>query len=74
MSTRRSPARDTARRRSATVDAVGRPIADNNICQDGTTCVATGEDRRLGDFFTNAIDERGCVMVAHGRHDAKPTR
>jgi hypothetical protein len=49
-----------------TVDVVGRPIADNNICQNGTTCVATGEDRRLGDFFTNALDERGCVLVATG--------
>ena len=48
-----------------TADAVGRPISkNNNICQNGTTCVATGEDRRLGDFFTNGIDERGCVMVA----------
>jgi hypothetical protein len=47
-----------------TVDVVGRPIADSDICQSGTTCVATGEDRRLGDFFTNAIDEQGCVMVA----------
>ena len=52
--------------RQQTVDVVGRPIADNNICQNGTTCVATGEDRRLGDFFTNAIDERGCVLVATG--------
>jgi hypothetical protein len=50
----------------ATVDAVGRPIANNNICQNGTTCVATGEDRRLGDFFTNAVDERGCVLIATG--------
>jgi hypothetical protein len=47
-----------------TVAVVDRPIADNNICQNGTTCVATGEDRRLGDFFTNAVDERGCVLVA----------
>jgi hypothetical protein len=45
------------------VDAVGHPIADNNICQNGTLCVATGEDRRLGDFFTNAIDEEGCAII-----------
>jgi hypothetical protein len=49
-----------------TVDVVGRPIAENNICQNGTLCVVTGEDRRLGDFFTNAVDERGCVVVATG--------
>jgi hypothetical protein len=34
--------------------------------QSGTTCVATGEDRRLGDFFTNALDERGCVIIGTG--------
>lgn len=47
-------------------DAVGRPIADNNICQSGTTCVATGEDRRLGDFFTNGIGADGCAEIASG--------
>jgi hypothetical protein len=50
-----------------TADAVGRPISkDGNICQSGTTCVATGEDRRLGDFFTNGVDERGCVIIGSG--------
>jgi hypothetical protein len=50
-----------------TVDAVGRPISEaQDICQNGTTCVASGEDRRLGDFFTNAIDERGCAIIASG--------
>jgi hypothetical protein len=28
--------------------------------------VATGQDRRLGDYFTNAIDQRGCVIIASG--------
>jgi hypothetical protein len=28
--------------------------------------VATGEDRRLGDFFTNEKDANGCVMIASG--------
>ncbi|MEA2273384.1 MAG: hypothetical protein QOI98_2092, partial [Solirubrobacteraceae bacterium] len=36
------------------------------ICQGGTGCVATGGDRRLGDYFTNALDEQGCVMIASG--------
>src|SRR3954466_8023023 len=50
-----------------TADAKGSPISINgDICQSGTTCVATGEDRRLGDFFTNAIDERGCVVIGTG--------
>jgi hypothetical protein len=62
---------DTPAPRVEVVDAAGRPIANNNICQSGTTCVATGEDRRLGDFFTNAIDERGCVMIASGDTSTK---
>jgi hypothetical protein len=36
------------------------------ICQGGTTCVVTGQDRRLGDYFTNALDGNGCVMIATG--------
>jgi hypothetical protein len=48
------------------VNAVGRPIHTNFVCQGGTTCVATGQDRRLGDFFTNAIDPKGCVLIASG--------
>jgi hypothetical protein len=38
------------------------------ICQNGTTCAlnttAGNEDRRLGDYFTNALDQNGCVMIA----------
>ena len=52
---------------STVVDPVGRPIHVNStVCQGGTTCVATGQDRRLGDFLTNALDERGCVMIGTG--------
>jgi hypothetical protein len=36
------------------------------VCEGGTTCVATGEDRRIGDFFTNALDQNGCAMIASG--------
>ena len=57
---------DDAKRKVEVVNASGRPISINSICQSGTTCVATGEDRRLGDFFTNAIDERGCAIIASG--------
>jgi len=28
--------------------------------------VATGQDPRLGDFFTNTLDARGCVLIAGG--------
>ena len=55
---------DTANPAIETADPVGRPIADNNICQSGTTCVVTGQDRRLGDYFTNNLDRRGCVIIA----------
>jgi hypothetical protein len=48
------------------VNASGRPIADNQVCQGGTGCVATGGDRRLGDYFTNNLDAQGCVMIASG--------
>ena len=47
-------------------NASGRPIHSGQVCQGGTTCVATGQDRRLGDYFTNAIDTRGCVFIATG--------
>jgi hypothetical protein len=46
------------------VNASGRPVHQGQICQEGTTCVASGQDRRLGDYFTNAIDNRGCVPIA----------
>ena len=49
-----------------TVNAWGRPIHKGGICQGGTTCVATGQDRRLGDYFTNALDPNGCVIIATG--------
>src|SRR5262249_38812035 len=49
------------------VNAAGRKIhANSTVCQGGTTCVATGQDRRLGDFFTNTINPRGCVLIASG--------
>jgi hypothetical protein len=48
------------------IDPIGAAIHFGGTCQSGTTCVATGQDRRLGDFFTNAVDEKGCVMIATG--------
>jgi hypothetical protein len=49
-----------------TVDAAGRAVHVGWVCQGGTTCVATGQDRRLGDYFTNGLDARGCVLIATG--------
>jgi hypothetical protein len=52
------------------VDAAGRPIHSGSICAGGTTCAAdnvvTAEDRRLGDYFTDNLDSRGCLMIATG--------
>jgi hypothetical protein len=49
-----------------TVDPVGHPVHIGPICDHGTTCVATGEDRRLGEFFTLALDGTGCLLIATG--------
>ncbi len=50
----------------ATVDAAGRVVHIGWVCQGGTTCVATGQDRRLGDYFTNTLTSDGCVLIATG--------
>jgi hypothetical protein len=47
-------------------NASGRFIHQGGTCDSGTTCVATGQDRRLGDYFTNSIDANGCVVIASG--------
>jgi hypothetical protein len=50
-----------------TASPVGkREIHAGSVCQGGTTCVAENKDRRLGDFFTNSLDARGCVLIASG--------
>ncbi len=59
-------ATDPAHAQTTVVDPIGRPIHSGTVCQGGTSCVATGQDRRIGDFFTNAIDPNGCVMIATG--------
>jgi hypothetical protein len=67
-----SGADDPAHASITTVNASGRPVSQSSVCQGGTTCVAESfdpsgsRDRRLGDFFTNAIDGRGCVVIATG--------
>jgi hypothetical protein len=52
--------------KATAVDAAGRVVHIGWVCQGGTTCVATGQDRRLGDYFTNVLDSRGCVLIATG--------
>src|SRR5205807_8930453 len=53
-----------SRRHIVVTNASGRFIHQGGICGLGTTCVATGQDRRLGDYFTNSLDARGCVVIA----------
>jgi hypothetical protein len=53
-------------RRVKAVDPIGKPVHLGPICDHGTTCVATGEDRRLGEFFTLALDGTGCLLLATG--------
>jgi hypothetical protein len=56
----------TSHAKQWTINASGRPVHQGGICQGGTGCVATGQDRRLGDYLTDALDARGCVMIATG--------
>ena len=53
-------------RRITVTNASGRFIHQGGICDSGTTCVASGQDRRLGDYFTNSVDSVGCVVIASG--------
>jgi hypothetical protein len=57
---------DPARRAITVTNASGRFIHQGGICDSGTTCAATGQDRRLGDYFTNYVDANGCVVIASG--------
>ncbi len=67
ISETRVTAADSAKPGFVTQDVSKRAIHKaSTVCQGGTTCVATGQDRRLGDFFTNALDQNGCVMIASG--------
>jgi hypothetical protein len=54
-------------------DPIGAPIHNGGMCQSGTTCVATGQDRRLGDFFTDSVDQNGCLMIASGETTTDPS-
>lgn len=56
----------TSHTKDYVVNASGKPVHSGGICQGGTTCVATGQDRRLGDYLTDNLDARGCVMIATG--------
>jgi hypothetical protein len=63
---------DTAQPQVTVTKAMNSPVSANSVCQGGTECVAESfdpsgsKDRRLGDFFTNAVDAHGCVVIATG--------
>jgi hypothetical protein len=61
-----SNALNPATRTVTVTNASGRAVHEGGICNSGTTCAATGQDRRLGDYFTNYIDGNGCVLIASG--------
>jgi hypothetical protein len=62
-----SNATDAATRQITVTNVMpGHAIHEGGICDSGTTCVASGQDRRLGDYFTNAVDGNGCVLIASG--------
>ena len=68
MGVRLAMIRDASSRHpvSLVTDPIGRPVHVGPVCTNGTACVATGQDRRLGEFFTLAADVNGCVMIATG--------
>jgi hypothetical protein len=55
---------NTSRATETTVNAAGRPVHIGSVCQGGTDCVATGKDRRLGDYFEINLDTHGCLLIA----------
>lgn len=57
---------DPSTRQITVTNASGREIHQGGICDSGTTCVASGQDRRLGDYFESNIDANGCVIIASG--------
>jgi hypothetical protein len=61
-----SDALNPATRKVTVTNASGRAVHEGGICNSGTTCAATGQDRRLGDYFTNHVDGNGCVLIASG--------
>lgn len=56
----------TRHARQITVNASGSPVHLGGICQGGTGCVASGQDRRLGDYLTDNLDGAGCLLIATG--------
>lgn len=45
--------------------ATRRPVHRGTICNGGTVCQAQGVDRRMGDFFTTAVDNTGRMWAGY---------
>lgn len=58
---------DTVSGRPGFVRAVAtpRPVHQGTICGSGTVCQAQGVDRRLGDYFSVAIDNTGRMWIGY---------
>jgi hypothetical protein len=46
------------------VQASDEPVHTGTICTQGTVCQAQAVDRRLGDYFANAIDRHGNTYIS----------
>ena len=46
------------------VRTMDEPVHTGSMCTSGTTCQAFGTDRRLGDYFANAIDRNGNTYIS----------
>ena len=46
------------------VKTFDEPVHTGSMCTSGTTCQAFGTDRRLGDYFANAIDRNGNTYIS----------
>ena len=55
----------------ALTDATG-VVHRGQVCLTGTTCVATGKDRRLGDYLTCFVDLTGRLLIAYSNTALNP--
>ncbi|MGQ0535945.1 MAG: WD40/YVTN/BNR-like repeat-containing protein [Methanobacteriota archaeon] len=63
---------DTATPTVEVVKVTPTPFHKGPICQSGTACQASGNDRRLGDFFETAIDLSGRLNLVWSDTEAVP--
>ena len=54
--------------------ATKEPVHTGTICNSGTVCQAQGIDRRMGDYFTVAVDAQGRLVAGLLGHAARRCR